>query len=176
LRSAIPEGKTINRLPASSRIVSGDTVGSGSCEKNMKTAQWGSRVKIQFSIALDDGSIVGVPREKSQLNFTIGDGRILPALEAKVVGMAEHEIQKIRLSPAEGYGRYNKELVLRVKRTSFPRDIKLIVGRTVQYQNRDGERVNFVVNAVDDESVTIDGNHPLAGLDLTYEVELLEVT
>jgi peptidylprolyl isomerase len=142
----------------------------------MKTAEWGSYLKIQFSITLDDGSVVGIAKEKSQLNFKIGDGKLLPALEEKIVGMVEREIKEILISPEEGYGQYNKELVLRVERKSFPPDINLTVGRTVQYQNRDGERVNFVVNAVDERSVTIDGNHPLAGLNLTYTVELLEVT
>jgi FKBP-type peptidyl-prolyl cis-trans isomerase 2 len=141
----------------------------------MKTAEWGSYVKIQFSITLDDGRIVGIPEEKTQLNFKIGDGKILQALESQVVGMKEKEIKEIKISPEEGYGQYNKELVLRVERESFPHDLNLAVGRTVQYQNRDGERVNFVVNALDEKSVTIDGNHPLAGLNLNYNVELLEV-
>ena len=141
----------------------------------MKTAEWGSYVKIEFSIKLEDGSIVGNPQEKTKLNFKIGDGKLLAALEANVVGMKEKEIKQIHISAGDGYGEYNKELVLRVDRNSFPPDINLNVGRTVQYQNRDGERVNFVVNALDDHSVTVDGNHPLAGLNLTYEVELLEV-
>ncbi len=141
----------------------------------MKTADWGNYVKIQFSITLDDGSVVGVPGEKTQLNFKIGEGKLLPVLETGIVGMTENEIKKISILPEEGYGQYDKELVLRVERNSFPPDLNLTVGRTVQYQNRDGERVNFVVNALDETSVTIDGNHPLAGLSLTYEVELLEV-
>ena len=148
---------------------------SCSCEIIMKTAEWGSYVKIQFSIKLDDGSIVGQPQQKTPLNFTIGDGKLLPALEASVVGMKEKEIRQIQISPEDGYGQYNKELVLRVDRNNFPPDINLTVGRTVQYQNRDGERVNFVINALDENTVTVDGNHPLAGLNLTYEVELLEV-
>lgn len=142
----------------------------------MKTAQWGSYVKTQFTISLENGSIVGNPEEKTEFNFKIGDGKILPALEAGVVGMIEKEIKKIHISAEDGYGEYKKELVLRVERKNFPHDINLTVGRTVQYQNRDGERVNFIVNAFDEKTVTIDGNHPLAGLELIYEVELLEVT
>lgn len=141
----------------------------------MKTAEWGSYVKIQFSITLNDGRMVGIPEEKTQLNFKIGDGKILPALESQVVGMKEKEIKEIMISPEDGYGEYNKELVIRVERNTFPHDLNLVVGRTVQYQNRDGERVNFVVNALDDKTVTIDGNHPLAGENLIYKVELLEI-
>ena len=141
----------------------------------MKTAERGSYVKIQFAITLDDGSVVGKPDEKAELKFKIGDGKVLPALETKIVGMQEKEIRKITILPEEGYGQYNKELVLKVDRKTFPPDLTLSVGKTVQYQNRDGERVNFVVNALDQKTVTIDGNHPLAGLNLTYNVELLEV-
>jgi peptidylprolyl isomerase len=141
----------------------------------MKTAEWGSYIKTQFSISLEDGSIVGDPERKTEINFKIGDGKILQALEQGIVGMKEKEIKKIHIPPEGGYGEYNKELVLRVERKNFPHDITIIVGRTVQYQNRDGERVNFIVNAVDEKTVTIDGNHPLAGLPLIYELELLEV-
>ena len=141
----------------------------------MKTAERGSHVIIQFAITLDDGSVVGKPDEKAQLKFKIGDGKILPALEARVVGMKEKEVREITILPEQGYGPYNKELVLRVDRKTFPPDLTLSVGKTVQYQNRDGERVNFVVNAFDQKTVTIDGNHPLAGLNLIYNVELLEV-
>lgn len=141
----------------------------------MKTAERGSYVKIQFIITLDDGSVVGKPDEKTQLKFKIGDGKILPALEAKVVGMKENEVREITILPEQGYGSYNKELVLRVDRKTFPPDLTLLVGKTVQYQNRDGERVNFVVNAFDQKTVTIDGNNPLAGLNLIYKVELLEI-
>ncbi|KJR97765.1 MAG: hypothetical protein VR65_22260 [Desulfobulbaceae bacterium BRH_c16a] len=141
----------------------------------MKTAEKGTTVTIQFSILLDNGSIVGGPENKTPLTFTVGKGKVLRKLEDGILGMAVKENRKIHIDPAEGYGEYNKDLVLRVERKHFPPDIKLIPGRTVQYQNRSGERVNFVVNDVDEKTVTIDGNHPLAGLNLTYDVELLEV-
>lgn len=141
----------------------------------MKTAEKGKTVKIQFSIMLDNGRTVGGPEAKTPLTFTVGAGNILRKLDDGILGMAVKENRKIHISPVEGYGEYNKELVLRVERKHFPPDIKLIPGRTVQYQNRSGERMNFVVNDVDEKTVTIDGNHPLAGLNLTYDVELLEV-
>ncbi len=141
----------------------------------MKTAEWGSYIKIKFSISLEDGSIVGNPEEPTEINFKIGDGKIFPAFESNIVGMKEKEIKKIHIPAADAYGEYNKEIVLKLGRDNFPPDIDLIVGRTVQYQNRDGERVNFIVNALDEQTVTVDGNHPLAGLHLIYEVELLEI-
>lgn len=141
----------------------------------MKTAQPGTTVSIRFSIVLDSGATVGGPGHTTPLTFSIGKGRVLKKLEEGVLGMAVGEKKKIRIAPAEGYGEYNKDLVLKVERKHFTPDIKLIPGRTVQYQNTSGERVNFVVVEVDDQMVTIDGNHPLAGTNLTYEVELTEV-
>ena len=141
----------------------------------MKIAEKGSRVKIVFAIRLDDGSVVGDSAEKSELAFIIGKGQVLKILEDNVSGMRVNETKEIKIRPAEGYGEYNKELVLRIDRDEFPPDVELKPGRTVQYQNRDGERVNLVVNDLDEKTVTVDANHPLAGLNLIYEVELIAV-
>lgn len=141
----------------------------------MKIAEKGSRVKIVFAIRLDDGSVVGGPGEKSELAFVIGKRQVLKSLEDSVVGMRVNEAKEIKIPQEEGYGEYNKELVLRLDRDEFPPDVELKPGRTVQYQNRDGERVNLVVNDLDEKTVTVDANHPLAGLDLIYEVELIAV-
>jgi peptidylprolyl isomerase len=144
-------------------------------EGSMKTAEQGKTVTIQFSILLENGANAGGPANKTPLTFTLGKGEVFRKLEEGIRGMAMQENRKIPISPADGYGEYNQELVLRVERKHFAPDIKLIPGRTVQYQNSAGERVNFVVNAVDEKTVTIDGNHPLAGLNLLYDVDLLAV-
>ena len=141
----------------------------------MKTAEKGNTVKILFSIRLDDGSVVGTSSEQSELTFTLGQRKILKSLEEGVIGMKVGDLKKISISPEQGYGQYNKDLVLRVDREEFPPDVELKAGRTVQYQNRDGERVNLVVNDVDENTVTVDGNHPLAGLDLIYEVKVIAI-
>jgi len=141
----------------------------------MKIAEKGSRVKIVFTIRLDDGSVVGGTDEKSELAFITGKGQVLKSLDDSVVGMRVNETKVIKILPEEGYGQYNKELVLRLDREEFPPDVELKPGRTVQYQNRDGERVNLVVNDLDEKTVTVDANHPLAGLDLIYEVKLIAV-
>ncbi len=142
----------------------------------MKTVAYGSSVKIQYSISLADGSKVERERTHEPLSFKIGLGQVFKKLEEGLVGMQVNETRRIAISADESYGQYKKEKVLRLDKKAFPADVKLIPGRTVQYQNRDGERVNFIVNEVTDTSVTVDGNHPLAGLDLLYEVHLLEVS
>ncbi len=142
----------------------------------MKTVGYGSSVKIHYSISLADGSKVERERTQEPLSLKIGGGQVFKKLEEGLVGMQVNETRRIAVSADESYGRYKKEKVLRLDKKVFPPDVKLIPGRTVQYQNRDGERVNFIVNDVTDTSVTVDGNHPLAGLDLVYEVKVLEVS
>ena len=104
----------------------------------MKIAEKGSRVKIVFAIRLDDGSVVGDSAEKSELAFIIGKGQVIKIIEDNVSGMRVNQKKEIKISPVEGYGEYNKELVLRLDRDEFPPDVELKPGRTVQYQNRDG--------------------------------------
>jgi len=140
-----------------------------------ETAQIGSSVKIKYEIKLEDGSNVDGDRTKRPLSFKMGSGRVFRKLEEGIVGMKVNEVREITLAPEESYGNYKEEKVLRVDRKMFPEDLSLYIGKTIQYQDRTGTRANFIVNAFDDKSVTIDGNHPLAGLNLKYEVELLEL-
>lgn len=136
-------------------------------------AEKGRSVTIRYSITLEDGT--NVARDSKPLSFKIGGKKVLPALENGVLGMVQNEVRRIPITAEQAYGPYNEKLILQVERNAFPQDLRLVPGRAVQYQTRDGERANFVVREVTEEKVTIDGNHPLAGQDLVYEVELLEI-
>lgn len=142
----------------------------------MKTADFGSSVTIRYTITIEDGSPVGGGKESQPLSFRIGAGKVFKALEEGIIGMKEHETRDIALTPEKGYGEYKKDLVLRLDRTVFPEGMPLVPGRTVQYQDRDGQRMNFVVNEVDEKTVVVDGNHPLAGSNLIYKVEILSIS
>lgn len=143
-------------------------------ENIVPTAELGKSVTIRYHITLEDGSKVD-GRVTRPFTFRLGAKRVFPALEAGLAGMKLNEIRKIPITAMEGYGKYNEKLVLKVDRKTLPEDLRLAPGRTVQYQDRDGERANFVVRQVDEQVVILDGNHPLAGQDLVYEVELLAV-
>jgi len=134
----------------------------------------GDTVTLRYSIIFKDGTIIGDKKAKP-LTFKIGSGKVFPVLEDGVIGMKINETRRITVSAEQGYGSYNEELVLRVERDAFPEDLTLVPGRTVQYQNRDGERANFVVQEVNKDIVALDGNHPLAGQELIYQLELLEI-
>lgn len=140
----------------------------------IQPAGQGATVTLDYSIILEDGTQVH-SRSTRPLTFTIGDGKVFKALDQGVIGMKIHEVRDIQVAPEQGYGEYNDDLVLQVDREVFPEDLQLLVGRSIQYQNRDGQRANFIVREVSGDRVTLDGNHPLAGQNLTYRLRLLEI-
>jgi FKBP-type peptidyl-prolyl cis-trans isomerase 2 len=134
----------------------------------------GSTVTLHYTIELEDGSKIGSQKPMS-MTFTIGGGEVFPVLEEAVVGMSISQVRAVTIKPGQGYGDYNDGLILQVERNVFPDDMVLVPGRTVQYQNRDGQRANFIVQKVDEDRVTLDGNHPLAGHTLVYEMALQKI-
>lgn len=134
----------------------------------------GSTVTLQYTIQLEDGSRIGKKKPMSMV-FTVGGGEVFPVLEKAVIGMGVSQLRSVTINPDQGYGEYKDELVMQVERKSFPDDMPLVPGRTVQYQSRDGQRANFIIQEVNVDRVTLDGNHPLAGQILVYELELQEI-
>lgn len=139
----------------------------------MKHAQSGHQVKIHYTIKTTDGKIVGASKGGLPLSFTIGAGKVLKPLEQGVLGMQVGQRKTIHIAPEDAYGIRNEALVLRLKKAELPPDMELNVGRAIQYQTAEGERVNLMVQAIEEETVVLDGNHPLAGQALDYDVELL---
>ena len=134
----------------------------------------GSTVTLNYTIQLEDGTRVGGHKPMS-MTFTIGGGEVFPVLEETIIGMGIGQVRSVTISPEQGYGDYDDSLVLHLERKAFPDDMPIITGRTVQYQTRDGRRTNFVIQAVKDDRITVDGNHPLAGQTLVYEMELQKI-
>ena len=141
---------------------------------NKASAVKGSTVTLHYTIQLEDGSRIGIQKPMS-MAFTIGSGEVFPPLEDAVIGMGINQVRSVTIDPEQGYGDYKDNLVLQVERKTFPDDMPLVPGRTIQYQNRDGQRANFIIQEVGKDRVTLDGNHPLAGQTLIYEVELQKI-
>lgn len=134
----------------------------------------GSSVTLHYTIQLEDGSRIGNQKPMS-MAFTIGGEEVFPVLEEAVIGMGVSEVRSVTVNPEQGYGEYDDNLVLQVERKVFPDDMPLVPGRTVQYQTRDGKRSNYIIQEVSEDRVTLDGNHPLAGQKLIYEMELQKI-
>jgi len=138
----------------------------------MITAQHGSRVAVQYVGTLDNGRIFHSTEEAEPLEFTIGAGQVFPALESGVVGMVPGEVRNILLRAEEAYGPRRDENIIRIDRSALPADKEIIVGQKLGIDFAGGRSLTMLVCAVGETTVTLDGNHPLAGLDLTFALRL----
>ncbi|HET9581544.1 MAG TPA: peptidylprolyl isomerase [Gemmatimonadota bacterium] len=141
----------------------------------MGEAKQGDKVKVHYRGSLQDGTVFDTSQGRSPLEFTIGEGEVIPGFEAAVVGMEPGDSKTITVEPPEGYGERRRDLMVDVERARFPADMEVEVGRQIQIQQADGSPRVATIARVDQESVTLDVNHPLAGKDLRFDIELVEI-
>ena len=136
----------------------------------------GQKVTIHYVGKLKDGTVFDSSRNQgSPLSFTVGDGKILPAFEKAVVDMNIGDVKTILLEAAEAYGEVNPDAVRIVPKTQFGTTDDLEVGAMVRGQSPDGNPIHATVRSIDTNDIILDFNHPLAGQNLDFEVELLSV-
>lgn len=141
----------------------------------MAQVKSGDKVKIHYTGKLEDQTVFDSSVEREPLEFTVGDGKIIPGFERAVVGMAPGESKTVTISPDMAYGPHREELVVDVDRQCVPENLDLKVGRFVQMRQRDGGVIQAKVTGVSEAKVTLDANHPLAGKDLTFDIKLVEI-
>lgn len=141
----------------------------------MTKARQGSTVKVHYTGTLDDGTVFDSSLGGEPLVVTIGSSQVISGFERGLMGMAESEKKTIRLEPNEAYGFRNEDLLFIVPRSDVPVEIKCEVGQ--RYQISDGEGNTFVAAIVNlaPEEVTFDANHPLAGMALNFDLEMIEI-
>jgi len=138
----------------------------------MKRAQTGSSVTISYIGTLDNGRIFDSTEEGGPLTFTIGNDQVFAALEQNIIGMASGETKNILVPAAEAYGPRLDENIIKVKRDMFPADRELRIGEKLRIEFNGGRERILIILEVNEQEVTLDGNHPLAGLDLTFALRL----
>lgn len=141
----------------------------------MAQAKAGDRVKINFTGKLEDGSVFVDTAGSEPLEFKLGEGNIIPGIENAVEGMSVGEARTVKVTPEQAYGQRRDELVEEVGRDKFPKDVEPQVGQRFEVPQQQGQPMVVRVIDVSEQTVTLDGNHPLAGKDLTFELELLEI-
>ena len=141
----------------------------------MALAQAGDTVRVHYTGKLDDGTVFDSSVGNDPIEFVIGDHQVIPGFEDGVAGMAIGETKTITIPFDQAYGAYDDELVLEVPRAQFPDHITPEVGEALQLQQPDGNVITVIISDVSDESVTLDANHPLAGEDLTFDLELTAI-
>lgn len=142
----------------------------------MAQAKTGDQVKVHFTGKLDDGTVFATSAEAGPIEFTLGDGNVLPAIEQAVAGMQPGETKTVHIPSDQAYGPSHSELKQEILKDDLPDDLDPQVGQQLRVDQPDGEPVIVSVADVSDTTVTLDGNHPLAGEDLTFDLELVDVS
>ena len=140
----------------------------------MRRAQTGDTVSVHYTGTLADGSVFDSSRGREPLEFTVGGGRVIPGFDAAVAGMAVGEQKTVTIVADQAYGAHRPELMVEVDRAQFPTDVEPEIGQQLQL-SRGGQQFVVTVRDVSDGSLLLDGNHPLAGEDLTFALELVGV-
>jgi len=141
----------------------------------MTQAKKGDRVKINYTGTLKDGTVFDTSVGREPLDFTIGSGQVIPGFEEAVLGMNQGESKSVTVPVAKAYGPRNEEMVIKAPRAHVPADIDPQVGQKLQMGGPGGEMIVVQVVAVTDEHITLDANPPLAGQDLHFDIELVEI-
>jgi len=140
----------------------------------MKKAKNGQNVKVHYEGKLNDGTVFDSSKQRSQtLDFKLGTDSMLPDFEENVLGMSVGDTKKFKITNA--YGDVNPDAIIEVPKEVFPEGFDFIVGNTVQGTGKEGQAVHATIRSSGDSSVVLDHNHPLAGEDLNFEIELVEI-
>ena len=142
----------------------------------MTKIKTGDTVKVHYIGTLKDGSQFDNSRDRGDgLQFTIDDGQLLKGFNNAVKDLQVGEKTKVDIKAAEAYGEYVSEAVIKVQKSEFPESLKYELNGFIQGQDQEGRPVQGQVVKINEESVDLDMNHPLAGEDLSFEIELLEI-
>lgn len=143
----------------------------------MAQAKQGNTVKVHYTGRFDDGNVFDSSTDREPLQFVIGSGNMIPGFEKAIIGMNTGETKTTKISADDAYGPHHQDRVFAVDKSAFTPggDIQPEVGQYWQIEKDNGQVMNVVITDISDQKVTLDANHPLAGKDLTFDIELVEV-
>lgn len=141
----------------------------------MAQAASGDTVKVHYTGRLKDGTQFDSTEEKDPIEFTIGANEIVQGFENAVIGMQEGDRKTVDLTKDEAYGEFDKEKVHMVARDTIPADLEYAPGDRLELSGIEATPVTVTVLDIGAKEIKVTSNHPLAGLDLTFDIELVEV-
>lgn len=140
----------------------------------MSKVKEGDTVKVHYTGTLKNGEVFDSSKDKEPLEFTLGEGQLIPGFEKAVVGMAVGDSASIDISSDEAYGEEREDLIINVPKDQLPDDVTPQVGMQLQVNQGNGQPIPVRIKEVGETELTLDANHPLAGKDLSFEIELVE--
>jgi len=142
----------------------------------MSVVKKDSVVKVHYKGTLKDGSVFDSSQGRDPLEFTVGAGMMIAGFDAGVVGMAVGEKKTLEIPSDQAYGERREEMIAKVPVAEVPEDVNPKAGMVLQMQHPNGMPITVTVVEVNEEHVILDGNPPLAGKDLIFDIEMVEVT
>ncbi len=141
----------------------------------MKKVESGSVVKLCYKGRLEEADTTGRPGECQEVEIEVGSGKIMKGFEEAIMGMSPNETKTFTLSPEEAYGERDDRLEQSFARSELPKDFDVKPGEVVALQTSRGDQILASVKSLDGDEIILDFNHPLAGQELTFDVEIQEV-
>lgn len=141
----------------------------------MKTAQNGDTVKVHYHGKLTDGTTFDSSEGREPLEFTIGSGQVIKGFDEGVKGLAIGEKRTINIPVEEAYGPKQDDLLIEFPKDQFPEGMEPAVGMALNMRNEQGQAFPVTIAEIKESSVVLDGNHPLAGKELVFDLELVEI-
>lgn len=133
----------------------------------------GKVVAVHYTGKLTDGEMFDSSEGKDPLRFQVGSGQIIPGFESAIMGKNIGDKVTININPEEAYGQVREDLIVKVNKEQMPGEVE--VGQSLQAQADNGQAVNVVVKEINEDNVVVDGNHPLAGKELVFDIEVVEI-
>ena len=141
----------------------------------MTQAATGQKVKVHYTGKLDNGTVFDSSVGKEPLTFTLGSGEVITGFNNGVLGLKVNESKTVTIPATEAYGPHQAGMVVELPKTEIPPHLKLKPGQRVQVSEPQGGMMTLNVVAETETTITLDGNHPLAGKDLTFDLQLVEI-
>jgi FKBP-type peptidyl-prolyl cis-trans isomerase 2 len=145
-------------------------------ERTMSRARAGDTVQVHYTGRFADGSVIDSSVKRDPLEATLGEGQLIPGVEEAVVGMQPGEVKTAKIPPDKGYGERREDLLLEFDRGKVPPEVEVQVGKRLSVETKSGQRLSAEVTNIIDDVIKLDANHPLAGKELTFDIQLVAIT
>ena len=142
----------------------------------MSTAKKGDNVKVHYKGTLKSGEQFDSSEGRDPLEFTVGAGQMIKGFDDAIPGMAVGDKKTINIAPEDAYGTKNADAIIEFPKSNIPEDMKLEPGMKLQLHNQAGQPIPVVVTEIKDDIVILDANHELAGKELVFDIELVEIS
>jgi peptidylprolyl isomerase len=143
--------------------------------EEMAQAKAWDKVRVHYEGKLSDGTIFDSSLEREPIEFILGQDTVIPGFEQAVIGMEAGESKDVSIPPEEGFGEYSEDLVVNIEKTILPPEINPELGMQLEVSSEEETPRVFTIADIAEDSITLDGNHPLAGKEIAFKITLLEI-